>query len=63
MKIVLHDPYIGFAAMLLVGVLVEVAVFYGLRKMFPKVPVEVWFLTGTFVFMAWFFLCTLAGMA
>jgi len=48
--------------MLLVGALVEVAVFYGLHKIFPRVPGEVWFLTGIFVFMGWFFFCTLGGM-
>jgi hypothetical protein len=59
---VLHDPYIAFVVMLLEGLLIEVAVFFGLHKIFPKVPGEVWFLAGAFVFMGWFFLCTLTGM-
>jgi len=58
----IHDPYIGFTVMLLMGALFEVPIFYGLHKMFPKVPGEVWFLIGTFFFMGWFFLCTLSGM-
>jgi hypothetical protein len=57
-----HHPYITFVLALLEGLLIEVAVFYGLHKLLPKVPGEIWFLAGAFLFMGWFFLCTLGGM-
>ena len=57
-----HHPYLAFFVALLEGLVIEAAVFYGLHKIFPKVNGEVWFLAGAFIFMAWFFLCTLAGM-
>jgi hypothetical protein len=51
------DFYIG----LFEGLVVAVAIAYGLHKLFPKVPGEVWFLVAAFMFMGWYFLLAIAG--
>jgi len=50
-----------FYIALLEGLVIVAGIAYGLHKLFPKVPSELWFLLAAFLFVGWFMPMAIGG--